>query len=56
MTAYVKTPDGQYRFWIPKRSSTKETWPGYLDNSVAGGITSGDGPLEAIVRECGAFT
>jgi hypothetical protein len=26
-------------------------WPGYLDNSVAGGITSGMGPFESIVKE-----
>lgn len=53
------TPDG--RVWIPKRSSTKPTyvprtdkrrWPGYYDNSVAGGITAGEGPLATVVREC----
>ncbi|WFD18601.1 thiamine diphosphokinase [Malassezia caprae] len=44
------TPDG--RIWVPKRSSTKSTWPGFYDNSVAGGITAGDGPLATVVREC----
>lgn len=29
------------------------SWPGLLDNSVAGGITSGDTPLETVIRECG---
>ena len=29
------------------------SWPGCLDNSVAGGITTGDSPLETIIRECG---
>ncbi|PWN51678.1 hypothetical protein IE53DRAFT_385955 [Violaceomyces palustris] len=48
LTAY--TPD--MRIWVPKRSKTKSTWPGYYDNSVAGGITSGDGPFESMVREC----
>ncbi|KAI3613414.1 hypothetical protein CBS9595_004247 [Malassezia furfur] len=28
------------------------TWPGYLDNSVAGGITAGDSPRASMVREC----
>jgi len=26
-------------------------WPGYLDNSAAGGITTGDSPLESAIRE-----
>lgn len=45
----------RYRIWVPRRSKTKQTWPGYLDNSVAGGITAGDSPLETVVRECGAL-
>lgn len=49
LTAY--TPD--YRIWVPRRAATKSTWPGYLDNSVAGGITAGDGPWESTIRECG---
>jgi 8-oxo-dGTP pyrophosphatase MutT (NUDIX family) len=40
------------RVWVPRRSASKATWPSYLDNSVAGGITSGDAPFESIVREC----
>jgi hypothetical protein len=50
-TAYITSPE--YRIWVPRRSSTKSTWPGYLDNSVAGGITAGDMPFESMVRECG---
>jgi isopentenyldiphosphate isomerase len=52
MTAFVRKSN-KYLFWVPKRAATKQTWPSYLDNSVAGGITAGDGPLETIVRECG---
>lgn len=48
-TAY--TPE--YRIWVPRRAKTKSTWPGYLDNSAAGGITAGDQPFESMVRECG---
>ncbi|PWN17989.1 hypothetical protein BCV69DRAFT_301729 [Microstroma glucosiphilum] len=40
------------KVWVPRRSASKATWPSYLDNSVAGGITSGDAPFESIVREC----
>lgn len=49
--AIAYTPD--YQIWVPRRASTKSTWPGYLDNSVAGGITAGDMPFESMVRECG---
>ena len=27
-------------------------WPGYLDNTVAGGISSGISAFEALVKEC----
>lgn len=27
-------------------------WPGYLDNTVAGGIPSGMSPFESLVKEC----
>ena len=48
VTAYTR--DG--RIWVPQRARTKQTWPGYLDNSVAGGITAGETPLSSVVREC----
>jgi len=38
--------------WVPTRAKTKQTWPGYLDNSVAGGISSGMGFFESLVKEC----
>lgn len=40
------------RIWVPRRAKSKSTWPGYLDNSVAGGISAGDAPYESMVREC----
>ncbi|KII92393.1 hypothetical protein PLICRDRAFT_104011 [Plicaturopsis crispa FD-325 SS-3] len=44
--------DGEdIRMWVPTRAKTKQTWPGFLDNSVAGGIPSGTGIFEAIVKE-----
>jgi len=39
------------RIWVPKRARTKQTWPGYLDNSVAGGIPSGYGVFDSLVKE-----
>ncbi|KAI5310792.1 hypothetical protein KEM55_001924 [Ascosphaera atra] len=50
VTAYVKDEDG-LRIWVPRRSRTKQTWPLLLDNSVAGGLASGEDPFECVVRE-----
>ncbi|KAF9011786.1 nudix hydrolase 20 [Cyathus striatus] len=40
------------RVWVPTRARTKPTWPGYLDNTVAGGIPAGMSPFESLVKEC----
>ncbi|KAJ7495346.1 nudix hydrolase 20 [Mycena latifolia] len=40
------------RVWTPMRARTKSTWPGYLDNTVGGGIPSGMPVLEALIKEC----
>ncbi|PWN38998.1 hypothetical protein IE81DRAFT_326976 [Ceraceosorus guamensis] len=53
MTAYVQDEeDGQVQIWVPRRSKTKSTWPGFLDNSVAGGITAGEDVEISMIREC----
>ncbi|KAL8771623.1 MAG: hypothetical protein Q9209_003067 [Squamulea sp. 1 TL-2023] len=49
MTTYVKTEDGM-KIWVPKRAQGK-TYGGMLDNTVAGGIATGEQPFECIVRE-----
>lgn len=41
----------QMKIWVPRRSKTKQTYPGMLDNTVAGGITAGEQPFESVVRE-----
>ncbi|KAI0372445.1 nudix hydrolase 20 [Pilatotrama ljubarskyi] len=56
MTAYEEVPgeDGQppsYNVWVPRRAATKQTWPGYLDNSVAGGIEAGLAVFDCVVKE-----
>ena len=51
-TAYVRTGQGELKVWIPRRAKTKHTFPGMLDNAVAGGIAAGEGPFESLVREC----
>jgi 8-oxo-dGTP pyrophosphatase MutT (NUDIX family) len=45
-------PDGQAAgLWIARRSATKATDPGKLDNLIGGGVPYGQTPWEALVRE-----
>ncbi|KAI9758212.1 MAG: hypothetical protein M1815_004413 [Lichina confinis] len=50
MTAYVRTADGM-KIWVPRRSKIKMTYGGMLDNTVAGGIASGETAMESLIRE-----
>jgi 8-oxo-dGTP pyrophosphatase MutT (NUDIX family) len=50
MTVYTRT-NGGMKIWVPRRSSSLFTYPGYLDTTVAGGVTAGESPFECIVRE-----
>ncbi|KAG0222738.1 hypothetical protein BGW41_005863 [Actinomortierella wolfii] len=38
--------------WIARRSLTKQTYPGMLDNMVAGGLAYGHSPQYTVVKEC----
>ena len=53
MTCYTASPDSEHgiKIWVPRRSKSKSTYPGMLDNTVAGGMPSGELPLESLVRE-----
>lgn len=50
MTAYTESTDG-IRIWTPRRSPTKQTYPDMLDNTVAGGLSSGEKPFDCLIRE-----
>ena len=50
MTVYTRTADGP-KIWVPRRSKTKQTYGGMLDNSVAGGLAAGETPFECLIRE-----
>lgn len=52
MTAYTRTDEG-LKFWIPRRSAEKSTYPNMLDQAVAGGVSRGETPLDCIMREAG---
>ncbi|KAI0279549.1 NUDIX hydrolase domain-like protein [Russula aff. rugulosa BPL654] len=56
MTVYEQKggdADGEVpmRVWVPRRAATKPTYPGMLDNSVAGGIAGGTTALDTVVKE-----
>ncbi|CAG8742610.1 3131_t:CDS:2 [Cetraspora pellucida] len=51
LSAYVRTSEGKLKMWIAKRSTTKSTWPGRLDNTVAGGISYKLTVKETVIKE-----
>jgi isopentenyldiphosphate isomerase len=51
VNGYVRKPDGIH-MWIARRAHDKPTYPGMLDNMVAGGQPIGIGLMENIVKEC----
>ena len=49
---YVADASGRpTHLWIARRSCTKPTDPGRLDNLVGGGVPAGQSPREAVIRE-----
>jgi hypothetical protein len=51
MTGFVRRRDGIH-VWVPRRARGKSTYPGMLDNTVAGGQPVGIGIFENLVKEC----
>ncbi|GAO17750.1 hypothetical protein UVI_02033520 [Ustilaginoidea virens] len=53
MTAYVVEPSAPHGLliWVPRRAADKSTFPGMLDNTVAGGLMTDEEPSECIIRE-----
>src|ERR1700733_551864 len=49
--AHVWILNAKGQVLIQRRSPTKENWPNFWDVSVAGHISSGEGPVEAALRE-----
>ena len=39
------------KIWVPQRAANNQTYGSFLDNSVAGGIASGESSFECLVRE-----
>jgi len=51
MTGYVRRKDGLH-VWVPRRAYSKPTFPGQLDNTVAGGQPAGIGIFDNLIKEC----
>ena len=51
LNGFVRRRDGLY-LWIAERSHTKPTYPGQLDNTVAGGHPEGLTLAQNVVKEC----
>uniref|UniRef100_A0A0L8GAF1 Nudix hydrolase domain-containing protein n=1 Tax=Octopus bimaculoides TaxID=37653 RepID=A0A0L8GAF1_OCTBM len=52
LNGYTYSADGKLMMWIGRRSATKPTWPGKLDNLSAGGLPVNMSVLECMIREC----
>jgi 8-oxo-dGTP pyrophosphatase MutT (NUDIX family) len=49
---WVAGADGRpAALWVARRSDSKPTDPGMLDNLIGGGVPAGQSPLQALVRE-----
>lgn len=54
ITVYVRQKVGgqdTIKIWVPRRTRSKQTYGGMLDNTVAGGIAAGETPFSSMVRE-----
>ena len=52
MNGFVRDDDGGLRMWVARRSTSKPTWPGMLDQLVAGGQPAGISIVDNLVKEC----
>ncbi|KAJ1946802.1 hypothetical protein FBU59_001953, partial [Linderina macrospora] len=52
LNGIVRDASGSVKMWVAKRSLQKQTWPGYLDQIVAGGIGDGMSVWESVIKEC----
>ena len=52
LNGFVRRSDGLH-MWVATRSRKKATYPGMLDNTVAGGQPAGISLIDNVVKECG---
>ncbi|XP_060929919.1 thiamin pyrophosphokinase 2 isoform X1 [Limanda limanda] len=52
INGYTVSDSGEVSMWLARRSKTKQTFPGVLDNLAAGGLSAGVGVKYTLVKEC----
>ncbi|KAG7520335.1 nudix hydrolase 20, chloroplastic-like [Solea senegalensis] len=52
INGYTVSDSGEVSMWLARRSPTKQTYPGLLDNLAAGGLSAGVGVKHTMVKEC----
>ncbi|XP_026187960.1 thiamine pyrophosphokinase 2 [Mastacembelus armatus] len=52
INGYTVSDGGEVRMWLARRSPTKQTYPGLLDNVAGGGLAAGDSIKHTLVKEC----
>lgn len=50
--AAENSSSGEIKMWVPRRLPTKQTYPGKLDNTIAGGLAYPHGLWANVVKEC----
>ncbi|KAI6087831.1 NUDIX domain-containing protein [Hypoxylon rubiginosum] len=48
---YTRTPEGQIKIWVQRRSAHLSTYPGKLDSTVADGLYADESPFQCIMHE-----
>ncbi|XP_017294295.2 thiamin pyrophosphokinase 2 [Kryptolebias marmoratus] len=52
INGYTVGDGGEVSMWLARRSRTKQTYPGLLDNMAAGGLAAGVGIRNTLIKEC----
>ncbi|KAM9828040.1 thiamine pyrophosphokinase 2 isoform 1-T1 [Syngnathus typhle] len=52
INGYTVSESGDVYMWLARRSFTKQTYPGLLDNMAAGGLAAGMSIKHTLVKEC----
>ncbi|XP_030279447.1 thiamine pyrophosphokinase 2 isoform X2 [Sparus aurata] len=52
LNGYTVSSSGEVSMWLARRSPTKQTYPGLLDNVAAGGLSAGFSIKQTLVKEC----
>ncbi|XP_027869460.1 thiamine pyrophosphokinase 2 [Xiphophorus couchianus] len=52
INGYTVNGSGEISMWLARRSVTKQTYPGRLDNMAAGGLAADVGIKHTLIKEC----